>query len=95
MACAEPMDAGADTFSDRLTTELGPDAWFERERRDIWYLNLLHFTTDILNPAALITWVTAHRTTPLGTTTIPAPSLVRSVHHPGPRPHMRPIPVPA
>ncbi|NIK56250.1 hypothetical protein [Kribbella shirazensis] len=95
MACAEPLDAAADAFSDHLTTELGPDAWFEPERRDIWYLNLLHFTTDIADPSPLINWVATHRTTPIGTTLIPTPDLVRSTHHPGPRPHMHPIPVPA
>lgn len=93
MACAEPVDAAADTFSDYLAAELGPDGWFESGRRDIWYFNLLHFTTDIPDPSALISWVTSHRTTQFGTTTIPAPELVRSTHQPGPRPHMRPISV--
>jgi hypothetical protein len=90
MACAEPLDAAADTFSDHLTTELGPDAWFERERRDIWYLNLLHFTDAIAYPEDLITWVKSHRSTPIGTTAIAEPELVRSDHHPGSRTHMRP-----
>ncbi|WP_350280723.1 hypothetical protein [Kribbella sp. HUAS MG21] len=95
MACAEPLDASADAFSDHLATELGPDTWFEPEPRDIWYLNLLHFTTAIDRPALLVDWVTARRSTPIGTTTITAPDLVRSDHHPGPRPHMRPVPIPA
>jgi hypothetical protein len=90
MACAEPLDDAADRFSDRLTSELGPDAWYEPDRRDIWYLNLLHFTEDIAHPEDLITWTKSHRTTLLGTTTIPAAALVRSDHCPGPRPHMRP-----
>ena len=93
MACAEPLDSAADTFSDHVTHELGPDAWYETERRDIWYLNLLHFTGDIADPDALIEWVTDHRTTSLGTVHIEAPELVRSEYHPGPRPHMRPIAV--
>jgi hypothetical protein len=94
MACAEPVDTTADTFSDHLTHELGPDASHEPTRRDIWYLNLLHFTEDIAAPDALVEWVTRHRSTPLGTAHIDAPDLVRSAHHPGPRPHMRPIRIP-
>ncbi|MFI5690678.1 hypothetical protein ACIA58_02470 [Kribbella sp. NPDC051586] len=90
MACAESLDANADVFSDRLATELGPDAWYEPDRRDIWYLNLLHFTTGIARPTELIDWVAAHRCTPIGTTTIPTAELVRSDHHQSARPHMRP-----
>lgn len=89
MACAESLDANADLFSDHLTAELGPDARHEPERRDIWYLNLLHFTTDIARPTELIEWVAARRRTTVGTTTIDAPELVRADHHAGPRPHMR------
>ncbi|TCC11016.1 hypothetical protein [Kribbella soli] len=91
MACAEPLDAAADAFSDHVTHELGPDAWYETERRDIWYLNLLHFTDDIAAPDALIEWVGDRRTTSLGTMLIEAPELVRSEYRPGPRPHMGPI----
>ncbi|WP_410785999.1 hypothetical protein [Kribbella sp. C-35] len=94
MACAEPLDPAADTFSDHVTHELGPDAWYETERRDIWYLNLLHFTGAITAPDALIKWVTDHRTTPLGTVDIEAPELVRSEYQPDPRPHMRPVRIP-
>jgi hypothetical protein len=90
MACAEPLDDAAGAFSDHLTTELGPDAWYETDRRDIWYLNLLHFTGDIADPEDLITWVKSHRSTAIGTTTIPTADLVRSDLHPGPRPHMHP-----
>ncbi|TCO30196.1 hypothetical protein EV652_105190 [Kribbella steppae] len=93
MACAVPSDDQADLFLDRLTTELGPDAWFETPhgRRDIWYLNLIHFTTDIANPEALIDWVATHRTLNLGEATIPTATLVRFHHTPTPpRPHMRP-----
>lgn len=89
MACAEPLDATADHFSARLATELGPDARHETEPRDIWYLNLLHFTTDIARPDELIDWVASRRHTLIGTTAIAAPELVRADHRPGPRPHMR------
>lgn len=93
MACALPSDDQADLFMDRLATELGPDAWFETPhgRRDIWYLNLIHFTTDIANPEALIDWVAAHRALNLGEATIPTAELVRFHHTPTTqRPYMRP-----
>ncbi|HEY0472030.1 MAG TPA: hypothetical protein VGD34_10190 [Kribbella sp.] len=79
MACAKPTDAQADLILDTFAASLGPDAWYEQAfgRRDIWYLNLLHFTTDIAQPHALIDWVTSHRSTDLGTTTIPTAELVR------------------
>ncbi|MFF0339945.1 hypothetical protein [Kribbella sp. NPDC004875] len=91
MACAEPVDAAADTFSDNLTVELGEDTRFEPTRRDIWYLNLLHFTGDIPAPGALIDWVAERRSTPLGTVAIDAAELVRSEYRSGPRPHMSPV----
>lgn len=93
MASAVPLDSQADLFLDQLATELGPDAWFEHPhgRRDIWYLNLLHFTSDIPAPEDLITWVKAHRSVSLGQTTIDTAELVRFHHAPdGPRPYMRP-----
>jgi hypothetical protein len=92
MACAVPLDAQADLFLDRFATELGPDAWFEHpDRRDIWYLNLLHFTTDIPDPEALITWVKARRRKPVGEATIDTAELVRFHHEfDAPRPFMRP-----
>jgi hypothetical protein len=93
MACAVALDEQADLFLDRLAFELGPDAWFEQPhgRRDIWYLNLLHFTTDIPDPQPLIDWVEKHRSTPLGQVTIDIAELVRFHHAPSPpRPFMRP-----
>jgi hypothetical protein len=92
MACALPTDAQADLFLDTFAEALGPDGWFEHpDRRDIWYLNLLHFTTDIADPQALIDWVASHRTTDLGTTITPTAELVRFHHSPDPRrPFMRP-----
>jgi hypothetical protein len=60
-------------------------------RRDIWYLNLLHFTTGIANPTALIKWVAARRSVHLGEATIAIAELVRFHHVPEPRrPFMRP-----
>jgi hypothetical protein len=93
MACAVPLDASADDFMDRLTTELGPDGWFERPhgRRDIWYLNLLHFTTSVTHPEKLIGWVAGHRRTELGEVRITGAELVRFRYCSGPRAHMAPV----
>jgi hypothetical protein len=93
MACAESLDANAGLFSKRLTTELGTDAYYEPNPRDIWYLNLLHFTSDIAKPDELIDWVAQRRGTTVGTTTITGPELVRSDYRPGLRPHMRSVDV--
>jgi hypothetical protein len=93
MACAVPLDDQADLFLDRLAEALGPDGWFEHPhgRRDIWYFNLLHFTTTIAHPQRLIDWVTAHRSIPMGSTTIRTAELVRFHHAPdATRSHMRP-----
>ncbi|TCC53752.1 hypothetical protein E0H75_08750 [Kribbella capetownensis] len=93
MACAIPLDGAADAFLDRFATELGPDDWFERPhcRRDIWYLNLLHFTSEIPNPLKLIDWVAERRTTTIGEIEIAAPELVHFCLQDGDRAHMRPI----
>lgn len=89
MACAEPVGSVADSFSDRLTAELGTDAWYETTRRDIWYLNLLHFTGDIAHPTALIDWVASRRAAPYGTVAVGNAELVRAELAVGERPHMR------
>ncbi|WP_344221055.1 hypothetical protein [Kribbella sancticallisti] len=91
MASAVPLDAQADLLLDQFATELGPDGWYEQaERRDIWYVNLLHFTTDIPAPEDLIAWVKAYRSVSLGEVTIDTVELVRFHHDPGERPYMRP-----
>jgi hypothetical protein len=92
MASAVALDDQADLFLDQFATELGPDAWYEHpDRRDIWYLNLIHFTTDIPAPENLITWVKSHRTTLLGEATIHTADLVRFHHSPdAARPYMCP-----
>ncbi|ADB35336.1 hypothetical protein Kfla_6334 [Kribbella flavida DSM 17836] len=93
MACARPLDDQADRFMDLYAEELGADAWYERDhyfRRDIWYVNLLHFTTTIPDPAALIDWVAARRHRTFGQVTVDTAEVVRFRLVDGPRPHMRP-----
>lgn len=78
MACAVPVDDGADQFMDTLKEELGQDAWLEAGfRRDIWYLNLLHFANDITCPDRLIEWVKARRDLDLGVAHADRAHLVR------------------
>ena len=92
MASAEPVDQAADEFMDRFAEELGPDGWFERPhgRRDIWYVNLLHFTGDIPEPAKLIDWVTERRAMQPVEVAVESAELVRFRLVGGERPHMRP-----
>jgi hypothetical protein len=62
MACAVPADDAADRLSAAYAAALGPDAWFENGfRRDIWYLNILHFAAPVPDPGALIGWVAERR----------------------------------
>jgi hypothetical protein len=93
MACAVPLDAQADLLMDRFAEELGPDGWFEHPhgRRDIWYLNLVHFTSHIASPRHLIDWVAERRSLDIGQTAIATAELVRFHHCPGiSGPFMRP-----
>ena len=79
MACARPTDDRADLLMDQLAVELGDDGWLEAPygRRDIWYLNLIHFAADLAEPELLVEWVAKRRTHHLGSVTIPTASLVR------------------
>ena len=62
MACALPADDAADRLSAAYTAALGPDAWLEKGfRREIWYLNILHFAAPVPEPQALIGWVAERR----------------------------------
>ena len=90
MACARPLDDEPDRFLDLFANLLGDDGWLERERRDIWYLNLLHFTTTIERPANLVDWVTSHRSRTIGQVEIAAAELIRSRLRTGARPAMLP-----
>jgi hypothetical protein len=65
MACALPIGDAPDRLSAAYAAALGADAWLEKEfRRDIWYLNLVHFAAPICDPQALIDWVVDRRETP-------------------------------
>jgi hypothetical protein len=63
LAQLEPQDEQPWQLLDRFRSELGSLAWFEDQwmRRNIWYCSLLHFTTDVVDPAGLIGWATAMR----------------------------------
>lgn len=93
MACAEPVDQQAFGLMSTLAEELGPDAWFERPfgTRDIWYVNLLHFTGPIADPVRLVRWVGDRRDVDVGEVTLDTVSLVRfDLVAAGP-PGMRPV----
>lgn len=65
MACATPVGDAPDRLSAGYAAALGPDAWLEQGfRRDIWYLNILHFAAPVRDPRALIGWVADRRALP-------------------------------
>lgn len=58
MLSLTPVDDSADRLASELAQALGADGWFEKDRvRDIWYVNLIHFTGPIANSDGLIRWV--------------------------------------
>ena len=62
MACALPVDDAPDRLSAAYAAALGPDGWLESGfRRDIWYLNVLHFAAPVRDPRALTDWIAARR----------------------------------
>ncbi|MBS2546513.1 hypothetical protein KGQ19_06510 [Catenulispora sp. NL8] len=64
MACALPVDDAPDRLSAAYAAALGDDAWLEDGiglKRDIWYLNILHFAAPVGDPRALIDWVADRR----------------------------------
>lgn len=93
MACAEPADDQAFAVMDQLEDELGDDAWFEKRfgPRDIWYVNLLHFTGPVTDGPALVRWVEARRQLDLGETVLNTLSLARFELGGGDVPGMRPV----
>lgn len=83
MASAQTRD-GWDLM-EVLAEELGEDALFEAGfDRNIWYLNLLHFTGDVPAPEALVDWVATRRDLGLGRTTCDTAYLVRFALEAGP-----------
>ncbi len=58
MLALAPEDDSARNLAVKLEQHLGPEGWFEQGRvRDIWYLNLIHFTGPIDDPTGLVRWV--------------------------------------
>lgn len=54
----QPTDDAPNCLVRSLASALGVDGWFEQDRvRDIWYVNLVHFTGPVAYPAALARWV--------------------------------------
>lgn len=93
MACAQPLDDRPEQFLDLFAEVLGNDAWLERDhfsRRDIWYINLLHFTTRIEQPDALVDWVAARRTQAVGRIDVTCAELIRFRLRANDRPAMWP-----
>jgi hypothetical protein len=93
MACAEPVDDHAFAVMDVLEDELGEDAWFELPfgRRDIWYVNLLHFTGPVTDVPGLVRWVDERRRLDLGQTVLDRLGLVRFELSGDDVPGMRPV----
>ncbi len=93
MATAEPVDGRAFTTMDVLEDELSADAWYEQQfgQRDIWYVNLVHFTGPVREPEALVDWVESRRTLGLGTVELATLSLVRFELSQDDVPGMRPV----
>jgi hypothetical protein len=85
MVCAHPVDGSGERFRQRLSDELGDDAWREAGlRRDIWYATILHFAPDIARPAELVEWVAQRRALNLGHLVCDTVELVRFHHEDSP-----------
>ena len=78
MACALPLDDGADRLAAAFARALGSDGSYEGEfTRDFWYMNLVHFGGTIPEPARLIDWVAARRDQEIATVVVDEVQLVR------------------
>jgi hypothetical protein len=54
----EPTGDQPSRLAKALGDALGSDGWFERDRvRDIWYVNLVHFSGPVASPPDLVDWV--------------------------------------
>jgi hypothetical protein len=54
----EPANDQPARLAKALGGALGSDGWFEKDRlRDIWYVNLVHFSGPVVNPPGLVHWV--------------------------------------
>lgn len=67
MLCADPIDNKIQEFHAGLGDALGADGWLEADTdRNIWYANLVHFTSAPDHPRALIAWVATRRDFDMG-----------------------------
>lgn len=58
MLALHPVGDSAARLAAALEEALGQEGWFEKGRpRDIWYLNVVHFTGSIADPRGLVQWV--------------------------------------
>ncbi|MFB8267050.1 2'-5' RNA ligase family protein [Streptomyces sp. NPDC055955] len=67
MLCAEPGDDAVERLYDAYGDALAEDGWLEAGfDRNIWYSTLLHFTSPLANPQAVVQWVGDRRHLALG-----------------------------
>ncbi|MFB6677547.1 hypothetical protein ACFCWG_35095 [Streptomyces sp. NPDC056390] len=67
MLCAEPPDDAIERLYDAYGAALGEDGWLETGfDRNIWYSTLVHFTSPLADPQAVVQWVGERRHLALG-----------------------------
>ena len=67
MLCTDPIENKIQDFHARLGDALGEDGWLEANiGRNIWYANLVHFTSAPDHPRGLVDWVARRRALDMG-----------------------------
>lgn len=67
MLCADPIENTIQEFYGELGEALGADGWLEANLgRNIWYANLVHFTSAPDHPRELVDWVARCRVLDMG-----------------------------
>jgi hypothetical protein len=78
MLRAAPSDANAECVWSALDRELGADGWWEADyRRDIWYVNLVHFAGPVARPDEVDARVRSRSALAVGEVTLARADLVR------------------